>query len=84
MILYYLILINLIAFLAFGVDKYKAIHHKWRIPEAHLFLLAFLGGSLGALLGMLIFHHKTRKPAFQIGIPALLIVTLIILYFLYA
>lgn len=77
----YLIIINLIAFLAFGIDKYKAIHKKWRIPERDLFLLALLGGSLGALCGMFLFHHKTRKTAFRIGIPLILIIEGFILFY---
>lgn len=60
------ILINLIVFLLYGIDKWKAIHHKWRIPEAHL-ILAGVFGILGAILGMLLFRHKIRKPKFYLG-----------------
>ena len=62
----YLIVMNIAAFAAYGIDKYKAKNNKWRISESFLILLAVLGGSLGALLGMLIWHHKTRKPKFRI------------------
>ena len=55
------ILINLIVFFLYGIDKWKAIHHKWRIPEAHL-ILAGVFGIFGAVLGMLLFRHKIRKP----------------------
>lgn len=73
-ILLYLAAINLFALGAFGIDKYRAVKGKWRIPECTLFLLAAAGGSAGALLGMFIFHHKTQKPKFTIGIPLILAV----------
>lgn len=57
----YLTVINLIAFGMYGVDKQKAIRKQWRIPEAQLLAVAALGGSVGAILGMQFFHHKTRK-----------------------
>lgn len=65
----YLLLINVLAFITFGADKSKAKRHVWRIPEKTLFLLALLGGGIGAWLGMYFFHHKTRHTAFVIGIP---------------
>ena len=73
----WLLFINLIAFLIFGLDKWKArrkVHREGvrRIPERTLFLLAIAGGSLGALLGMKIFHHKTLHRTFRIGIPIIL------------
>lgn len=73
----YLAVINLIGFAAFGIDKYKAVHHKWRIRESTLFAIAVLGGSAGCLIGMRVFHHKTLHPSFRIGIPLILIVELI-------
>ena len=69
----YFVLINIIAFAAFGIDKWKAVHQKYRISEATLFLLALIGGSAGALCGMYAFHHKTRVWYFKIGIPLILI-----------
>jgi len=66
-------LMNLIAFIMFGVDKYKASHDLWRISESTLILFAFLGGAIGALAGMKVFHHKTRKIKFRILIPAALV-----------
>lgn len=69
----YLLTINIISFILYGVDKRKAIKHEWRIPEATLFLFAFLGGAVGALFGMIIFHHKTRKWKFRILVPAALV-----------
>lgn len=73
----YLILINLLAFALFGIDKGKARRKAWRIPEATLFLFAFLYGALGAFLGMRLFHHKTLHTKFRIGIPLLMTVQLI-------
>ncbi len=67
----YLVVINVITFAVYGLDKYKAGKQKWRISERTLLLLAFLGGSIGALLGMLIWHHKIRKPKFYLTVPLL-------------
>lgn len=67
----YLLCINIFAFLIYGADKYKARHSQWRIPEKMLLLFAALGGSIGAYLGMRLFHHKTRKAKFTIGVPAI-------------
>lgn len=69
--IYYLFVINVITFAAFGLDKRKAKKRKLRIRESVLLGLALIGGSLGAMAGMFLFHHKTRKPAFRIGIPVL-------------
>ncbi|MCR5590305.1 MAG: DUF1294 domain-containing protein [Lachnospiraceae bacterium] len=80
----YLLVINLAGFIAMAADKGKARRNKWRIPEATLFLFAIFGGSLGCLLGMRIFHHKTQKPRFYIGIPIILIIqVLILVYFIF-
>lgn len=69
--IYYLFVINVITVAAFGLDKRKAKKRKFRIRESVLLGLALIGGSLGAMAGMFLFHHKTRKPAFRIGIPVL-------------
>ena len=82
-LLIYLLTINLISFIAYGIDKRKAIKNKWRIKEATLLGLSFIGGSIGALMGMIIFHHKTKKPRFKIGVPVMLIIHLVILFFCY-
>ena len=70
----YLICINVIAFVLFGVDKGRARRGEWRVSEKALMLFALAGGSIGALVGMRVFHHKTKKPLFAIGIPAVFIV----------
>ena len=72
----YILGINVIAFLVYGVDKLKAKRGKWRIPESTLLLLAAIGGSLGAWLGMKVWHHKTMHKKFQYGVPLLLILQL--------
>ena len=69
----YLVFINVAAFAAMGIDKWKARHDKWRIKERTLFLLAILGGSVGAIAGMFLFRHKTRHWYFKLGLPAILI-----------
>ena len=66
------LLVNVIVFAMYGIDKYKATHKKWRIPEATL-IGAAVFGVLGALAGMYIFHHKTKKPKFYITVPAILV-----------
>lgn len=65
----YFIVINLLSFLLYGLDKYKAIRQEWRIPERALLLMAFVGGAFGALSAMRIFRHKTRKGRFRLMIP---------------
>ncbi len=75
----YLLLVNAVAFLAFGEDKRRAKRREWRIPEATLMGLAAAGGSLGALAGMRFFHHKTRHRKFTAGVPALLIAQIALL-----
>ncbi len=80
-ILIYLVVMNIIGFAIMGIDKSKAKRGAWRIPEKTLFLIAILGGSIGSLLGMKQFRHKTKHKSFTIGMPAILIVqAAIILY----
>ena len=78
----YALIINLIAFTVCGIDKSRSKKRgEWRIPEKTLFLLAILGGSLGMLLGMCIFRHKTKHWYFKIGIPAILLAQVAIVVF---
>ena len=77
----YLIIINLVTFAVFGIDKFNAIHHRSRIREATLFRLSLIGGSIGGLAAMYLFRHKTRKIQFTAGMPLILLVQLIILFF---
>ena len=78
LLLFYLVTINALGFLIMLADKEKAKKRLWRIPEATLLNVAALGGSIGCLAGMKIFHHKTRKPKFYIGIPVILALQLIL------
>ena len=79
---YYLLGINLLTFFVYGIDKWKAKRNKWRVPEATLLMLAALGGSVGALLGMFVFHHKTKHKKFLIGVPLILLAQLALAYLL--
>lgn len=74
----YLAVINVMTFFVYGIDKWKAKQSKWRIPEATLLGLAIIGGSIGAWLGMKTLHHKTLHKKFKYGIPAIIIVQLLI------
>ena len=76
---YYLLIINIISFIIYGIDKYKSIKHKYRISENTLIILAILGGAIGAFLGMITFHHKTQKKKFIILIPVIMLIWVYIL-----
>jgi len=69
----YLVLVNVTAFAVYGADKRRAKKDRWRVPERTLFLVALIGGSLGALLGMHVFHHKTKHWYFRVFIPLILL-----------
>jgi uncharacterized membrane protein YsdA (DUF1294 family) len=75
----YLVVMSVITFIAFGYDKWKARNDKWRTPESTLFLLAIFGGSVGALLGMQVWRHKTQHWTFRLGIPLILVLQVAIL-----
>ena len=81
-IIIYLTSINVATFITYGIDKLKAKRSKWRIREASLLLLAVLGGSIGALLGMKVWHNKTMHKKFKYGVPAILIVQMAIIGYL--
>ncbi len=75
---FYTIIINLIGFILMGIDKYKARKEIWRIKEFTLIFISFVGGSIGSLIGMVIFKHKIHKKKFYIGIPLIYILNLIV------
>ena len=80
----YLILINIITFALYAIDKLNAKTDSWRISERMLILFAAAGGSIGALLGMYICRHKTRKPKFKFGIPVILVLQIaLVIYLVY-
>ncbi len=78
-LLVYMIIINLIGFSLMGIDKYKAKKRAFRIPEATLFIVAAVGGSIGSIIGMYTFHHKTRHWYFVYGMPFILFLQIILL-----
>lgn len=73
LLLIYLVIMNVIGFIMMAVDKYKAKHHAWRINEKSFFLISLIGGSLGAIIGMYTFHHKTKHWYFVYGLPIILL-----------
>lgn len=81
--IYYLIAINIIAFIVYGIDKFKAKKRYWRIPESTLLLLAIIGGSVGAWLGMMLWRHKTKHWKFMIGVPAVFVIHLSLIAYVY-
>lgn len=83
LLLYYLLAVNLLTFATYGIDKYKACHARWRVREASLLLLAALGGSIGALLGMHLFRHKTQHKKFRYGVPLILLAQVAVAVFCY-
>ena len=82
-IIIYLITINVVTFFLYGIDKWKAKRSKWRIPEATLLGLAVIGGSIGAWLGMKVWHHKTKHKKFKYGIPLILVLQIALLILIY-
>ena len=82
-LLWYLAAVNLVTFAVYGVDKAKARRGAWRVPEKTLFLLPLLGGSVGALLGMLVFRHKTKHWYFVWGIPLILLAQIALAVWVY-
>jgi len=81
--LIYLCFINILAIIVCFADKRAAVSHRRRVPEARLFTLAFIGGSLGLFLGMQLFRHKTRHISFIIGIPIMLVLQIVAIVWLF-
>lgn len=81
--LYYLAAINVITFLIYGIDKWKAKKQKWRISESTLLILAVIGGSVGAWIGMKTWHHKSLHKKFKYGIPFILTLQLALMIYLH-
>lgn len=80
---YYLIIINLFAVIVTVSDKRRAISHRWRVPENTLLLIAALGGSPAMFVTMKLIRHKTQHKKFMFGIPAIIILQLVVLYFIF-
>ena len=81
-IVVYLLVINILGFLAMGFDKWKAKKGRWRIPEDSLFMFTILGGGTGTIAGIYIFRHKTKKAKFTIGMPVILILEILLFIYL--
>ena len=81
-ILGYLLAVNTTSFLLYGIDKYKAKNGRWRISEATLLMMAVIGGSIGAWVGMRLWHHKTMHKKFKYGIPVIIILQVAIAVYL--
>ena len=81
--IYYLLAINVITFVVYGIDKLKAKKGLWRIPEATLLILAVIGGSFGAWCGMMVWRHKTKHLKFKIGVPMILVIQFALLIYVY-
>ena len=79
-LLYYLIVINILTFAVYGIDKWKARQGSWRISEVTLLMLAVIGGTIGALLGMQVWRHKTMHLKFKYGLPLILLAQIALMY----
>ena len=83
MMIYYIAIINILTFIIYGLDKLFAIKNLSRVSENTLLLLSFVGGSIGAYIGMKFFHHKTNKKKFTILVPLMIIIHVVLLLYLY-
>ena len=81
--LYYLLAVNSLTFLLYGIDKYKAKKGRWRMSEATLLTMAAIGGSIGAWAGMRTWHHKTMHKKFEYGIPVIIIMQIALVVYLH-
>ena len=81
--IYYILAINVITFVVYGIDKLKAKKGWWRIPEATLLILAAIGGSIGAWCGMILFRHKTKHWEFKLGVPVIFLLQFALLVYVY-
>jgi uncharacterized membrane protein YsdA (DUF1294 family) len=82
-VVYFLVGINTVAFIVYGMDKWRAAHNRWRIPETTLLGLAIIGGSIGALLGMKVWHHKTMHKKFRFGLPMILMAQMLLVGYIW-
>ena len=82
--MYYLLAINIVSLFLYSIDKYKAKKNKWRISEATLLMMAVIGGSIGAWVGMRLWHHKTMHKKFKYGIPIIIIMQVSLVVYLHS
>ena len=78
----FLAVVNIAAFILYGIDKSRARNGKWRISEKTLLGMAVIGGSIGALFGMHVFHHKTKHWYFRYGLPVILMIQVLLAFFI--
>lgn len=78
MLVAYVVIVNIVALAMMGIDKSRAVNGEWRISERALFTVAIIGGSIGTIVGTYLFRHKTRHTNFVIGIPAILVVQIVL------
>lgn len=81
-ILVYILVVNVITFMLFAIDKWKAKRNRWRIPEKMLLGFSFFGGAIGGLIGMRLCHHKTQKKRFSLGIPMMIVLHFLVIIWL--
>lgn len=81
-IIIYLLIINVLGFLAMGFDKWKAKRGRWRIPEDSLFMFTILGGGIGTIAGIYTYRHKTKKLKFTVGMPSIVILEILLFVYL--
>lgn len=79
----YLLVVNVLSFLMYGLDKLRAKKDKWRIPEKTLIMVAVIGGSVGAFLGMQTFRHKTKHLKFTIGVPVIFVLQIVAVWYIW-
>ena len=82
-LLVYLLIINIITFVLFAIDKWKAVHGRWRIRTVTLMGFVIIGGTIGGLFAMYIFRHKTKTNSFTVGLPMMLVVQVVVLWFVW-
>ncbi|MBO7363152.1 MAG: DUF1294 domain-containing protein [Lachnospiraceae bacterium] len=80
-LLIYVLIINIVSFVVYGIDKRKAVEGKWRIPEATLLFTGFIGGAVGSFIGMKVFRHKTQKLKFRILVPIFILLNIAVIVF---
>lgn len=82
-LLIYVLIINIVSFVVYGIDKRKAVEGKWRIPEATLLFTGFIGGAVGSFIGMKVFRHKTQKLKFRILVPIFILLNIAVIVFVF-
>ncbi len=82
-LLIYVLIINIVSFAIYGIDKRKAVEGKWRIPEATLLFTGFIGGAVGSFIGMKVFRHKTQKLKFRILVPVFILLNIAVIVFVF-